>query len=288
MKEIRTVGIVGVGLIGASLGMALRGRRLVDRVIGMDIDPQALDTATRRGAIDEAAGLGRADEADLVIVAVPPAAIVEVALEVAASMRPGSILTDVASTKDQIVRDLDERVPSGIRYVGAHPMGGSAGGGPEAAGADLLAGRPFLLTPTERTDPDALQVMRTLAERLGMHPILLTPRDHDELVAQVSHVPYIVAAAAVNAATADALPLTGPAFADLARVAGSPVEMWIQICNGNRAAIARALAAFRRELDRVEAALSDTASLRSLLETARRRSRGLDSFGVGGAREERT
>lgn len=281
MSQIGTVGIIGVGLIGASLGMALRERRLADRVIGMDIDPRALEAAQRRGAIDAPADLDRADETDLVVVAVPPSAVVEVALRAAQTMCPGSILTDVASTKGQIVSEIDEHVPAGIRYVGGHPMAGSAGRGAAAADADLLAGRPFLLTPTARTDPDALQTMRVLVERLGMHPVLLTPADHDELVAQISHVPYLVAAASVNAATADALPLHGPAFADLARVAGGPVEMWIQICGDNRAAIGRALAAFRRELDRVEGALTDTASLQSLLEAAQRRSAGLE-------RKERT
>lgn len=271
MDQIRTIGIVGVGLIGASLGMALRSRRLADRILGMDVDPQALETARRRGAIDAAAELDQAGDVDLLIVAVPPEAVVAVALRAAASMRPGSLLTDVASTKGRIVSDVEDGLPSGVHYVGGHPMAGSAAMGADAADGGMLAGRPFLLTPTARTDPGALQTMRELVERLGMHPVLLTPADHDELVAQVSHVPYLVAAAAVNAATADALPLSGPAFADLARVAGSPVDLWIQICRGNPAAIVRALGAFRRELDRLEHALSDDTLLRPALESARRR-----------------
>lgn len=287
-EQIRTIGIVGVGLIGASLGMALRARRIADRVIGMDTDPRALDAARRRGAIDDSVELDRAGEVDLLVVAVPPAAVVGVALHAAETMRPGSILIDVASTKGQIVKELDGRLPSGIRYVGGHPMAGSAGQGADAADPSLLTGRPFLLTPTGHTDPDALQAMRTLVQRLGMHPILLTPGDHDELVAQISHVPYLVAVAAVNAAAADALPLHGPAFTDLARVAGSSVDLWVQICGGNTAAITRALAAVRRELDRLEQALAEETSLRPVLESARRRAHALDPGEVRGTRKEPT
>jgi len=255
--------------------MALRERHLAERVIGIDADPRALEIARQRGAIDDTGTIEQSDSIDLMIIAVPPGAVVETAVRAAARMRTGSVLTDVASTKGAIVRELDERLPPAVRYVGGHPMAGSAGHGPAAADAGLLTGRPFLLTPTERTDPTALQVMRGLAERLGMHPVLLTPDDHDELVAQVSHVPYLVAVAAVNAATADALPLHGPAFADVARVAGSPAELWVEICRGNRAAITRALAGFRRELDRLEHAMADEVSLRAALESAGRRAKEL-------------
>ncbi len=286
MYQIRTVGIVGVGLIGASLGMALRERGLVERVVGVDIDPKTLDIAQRRGAIDEAATIAELSGADLIVIAVPPRSVVGAAAAAAREMRDGGILIDVASTKADIVAELDERLPARVRYVGGHPMAGAEGQGAEAADAALLAGRPFLLTPTRRTDPAALQTMRTLVERLGMHPILLTPADHDELVAQVSHVPYLLAAAAVNAAAADALPLHGPAFADVARVAASPAEMWVEICRGNRAAIKRALASVRRELDRLEGALDDDASLKAALESSRRRARALNPNAESGTGKE--
>ena len=133
MDRIRTVGIVGVGLIGGSLGMAMRRRRLVDRVIGVDADAGALQIAQRRGAIDQAVPIERLAEADLVIIAVPPAAVVDTAGQAAAMMREGAILTDVASTKQHIVAQLDERLPGRVRYVGGHPMAGSQGHGPESA-----------------------------------------------------------------------------------------------------------------------------------------------------------
>ncbi|HEY3246708.1 MAG TPA: prephenate dehydrogenase/arogenate dehydrogenase family protein, partial [bacterium] len=231
--------------------------------------------AQRRGAIDQLVPVARLAEADLVIIAVPPAAVVETATQAATVMREGAILTDVASTKQHIVAELDTGLPGGVRYVGGHPMAGSAGHGPASADAALLSGRPYLLTPTSRTDPDALQTMRGLVERLGMHPVLLTPADHDTLVAQVSHMPYLVAVAAINAASADALPLHGPAFADVARVAASPTDLWVDICRTNRTAIKRALDGFRRELDRLERALDEDVSLKNALESSRRKAEEL-------------
>lgn len=273
MDRLTTVGIVGVGLIGASLGMAMRRRALAERVVGVDVDPTAIAIAKARGAIDVGGSdVGLLRGAELVVVAVPPGAVVGVALQAAAVMKPLSILTDVASTKATIVRALEEKIPPGVRYIGGHPMAGSEGRGAGMADAALFDGRPFLLTPTEHTDPEAVATMTELVEQLGMQPVLLGPDDHDELVAQVSHVPYLLAVAAVRAASDRAMGVTGPAFSQVARVAGSPAELWTQVCRENRAAIKRALQRFRHELDRLERALEDGESLEAILENSRRRS----------------
>lgn len=277
MERLHTVGIVGVGLIGASLGMAMRRRELVERVVGVDIDPQAIATARERGAIDDGGGdLALLWDADVVALAVHPDAVIDVALQAAVAMKSGSILIDVASTKARIVRTLDQKVPRHVRYIGGHPMAGSEERGAEAADADLLDGRPFLLTPTEHTDPAAVAVMTELVGRLGMLPVLLAPEDHDELVAQVSHLPYLLAVAAVRAASDRAIEVRGPAFSRIGRIAGSPAELWAQICRGNRAAIKRALVGFRRELDRLEQALDD-GELEAILEKTRQRARMVDN-----------
>lgn len=268
----RTVGIVGVGLIGTSLGMALRRRALAVRVIGVDVDESALAIAKERGAIDEGTrSFEQLRDSDLVVVAVPPDAVVDTAVRAAGAMRAGGILTDVASIKGSIVRRLEQRLPRGVRYVGAHPMAGSEGQGAAAADPTLLEGRTFVLTPTKRSDPDAVATLTHLAQGLGMRPVVLSPDDHDELVAQISHLPYLVAVAAASAASDQALDVQGPAFSALARVAGSPVDLWTQICQENRDAIRRALARFREELDRLDRALEDRQALQTLLEPARRR-----------------
>lgn len=273
MERFKMLGIVGTGLIGASLGMALRQRGLARAVVGVDVDAQAIAVARERGAIDWGGTQIQAlEQADLVIIAVPPDSVAATALDVAKVMRRDGLLTDVASTKTGIVRALEERLPAHVRYIGGHPMVGSEGHGPRMADAALLAGRPFLLTPTERTDPAAVTIMTELVEQLDMQPVLLSPEDHDELVAQISHLPYLLAVAAIGAASERAIGVSGPAFAGLSRLASSPVELWTQICRGNRVAIKQAIGKFRKELDQLERAL-DGGEIAPLLERSHRRLR---------------
>lgn len=267
----KTVGIIGTGLIGTSMGLAIRQRRVARRVVGVDADPAALDAARARGALDRAGTTYEVlREADLVVVAVPPDAVVETAVAAADVLRAGVVITDVASTKASIVSALERRMPRGVRYVGGHPMAGSERSGPQAADAALLAGRPFIVTPTAAGDAEAVELVVAMARGMGMQPVVLTPQDHDELVAQVSHVPYLLAVAAVNAAGDEALPLQGPGFAGLARLAGSPPGLWAQICAQNRAAILRALEQVRIELSRLERALHE-GDLVEVLARAQRR-----------------
>lgn len=270
------VGIVGLGLIGTSFGLALRERGLAGRLIGVDSDPEALATASRREAIDEGYGEYTAlRDADLIIIAVPPHAVVEAVGRAARAAGREAILLDVASVKAPIVRALEAALPEGVRYVGGHPMAGTERQGAGAAGATLLADRPFLIVPTARSDGAAVDTVRALARALGMRALIIDADIHDSVVAQVSHVPYLLAVAAVNAADDAALGLGGPAFEGLRRVAGSPVELWVEICAQNRGAILRALGWVRDELDRLERAMED-GGLVAVLSEAHRRS------GVGG------
>ncbi len=272
MLGTRTVGIVGTGLIGTSIGLAIRQRRVAARVVGVDVDETAVEAARTRGALDKGGtSFDALREADLVVIAVPPDAVVGAALKAAEALRPGSILTDVASTKAGIVSDLEQRLPRLVRYVGGHPMAGSERSGPQAADAGLLVGRPFIVTPTAVSDAEAVEMVSALAKGMGMNPVVLSAQQHDELVAQVSHVPYLLAIAAVNAAAEEALQLRGPGFGGLARLAASPVELWTQICAGNAAAIRRAIGSLRTELDRLDRALDAGADLKGMLERAHRR-----------------
>jgi len=271
----RTIGIVGTGLIGTSMGLAIRQRRVAERVVGVDVDGAAVEAARARGALDRAAtSLEALRDADLVVVAVPPEAVVEVALQAAEVLRPGGVVVDVASTKTAIVTALEQRLPRLVRYVGGHPMAGSERAGPQAAEAALLAGRPFIVTPTAVSDAEAVEMVSALARGMGMHPVVLSAQEHDDLVAQVSHVPYLLAVAAVTAASDAALELQGPGFAGLGRLAASPAQLWTQICAGNAAAIRRALDRLRAELDRLDGALDRGAELGRLLAQAHRRAGG--------------
>ncbi len=272
MSVFQRAALIGVGLIGGSLGMALRARGLAREVVGVTRGEAAIARAHERGAIDRggvdpAAGV---DGADLVVLAVPPEHVVPMARRVIPHLRPGALLTDVASVKVDIVRSIDALLaPTGrATFVGGHPMAGNEGQGIAAAEPGLFEGTAYLVTPTSGTPREAVDRLAELARGLGAVPVEMAPDQHDRAVALVSHLPYLVAAALMGA-TGDAVPAAGPAFLGATRVAGSPVALWAQICRLNREQIRLALRAFREELARLEAAIGDGDRLDTLLEAAR-------------------
>jgi prephenate dehydrogenase len=265
------VAIVGVGLIGGSLGMAVRRRGLAREVIGVTRTADAMEAARLRGAIDRGT-LALEDAvagADLVVLATPPDAVVPAARQALPHLRPDAILTDVASVKGDIVRAIEAMAERpGAVFVGGHPMAGNEGSGVASADAELFEGAVYVLTPTERVGAAAVARLADLARAIGASPVVLAPDAHDRAVAIVSHLPYLIAAALVGVADG-AAGAAGPAFLGATRVAASPVELWTQICRLNRAPIAEALAAFRSELAQLEAALDDRDRTGALLERAR-------------------
>ena len=267
------VTIIGVGLIGGSLGMAVRARALAREVVGVTRVDKTIAAARERGAIDRGtvdpvAGVAGAD---LVILATPPDVVVPMARRVLPYLRPGAALTDVASVKAEIVRSVEALLQSQSRvmFVGGHPMAGNEGRGVAAASATLFEGTAYLLTPTPHTDPEATERLTGFARSLGAVPVALDPDDHDRSVALVSHLPYL-AAVALMGITQTAVRAAGPAFLGVTRVARSPVELWAQICRLNREPVLGALRAFHEELSRLEAALADGDRFTAMLESARK------------------
>jgi prephenate dehydrogenase len=259
----RATAVVGLGLIGGSL--ALRLREVGVRVVGVDVDAATLELARQRGAVDAAShDLGVVADADLVIVATPLAQVAQVSIAAARRMRTGAVLTDVGSVKAPVVAAIHAAIPANVHFVGGHPMAGNEAQGMAAADPALLDGRPFVLTPTARTAPDAVASMQAVVTRIGMRPVILDPVQHDELVAQVSHLPYLLSLALLRAVTDDAAAFSGPAMADMTRVARSPAAMWIEICRSNREAILRALARFETELSRLRRGL-ESGAVREIL-----------------------
>ena len=273
MNVFERVTVIGVGLIGGSLGMAIRARGLAREVVGVTRVESAIPLALARRAIDR----GTADPvagvrgADLIVLATPPDQVVSLAQRVRPNLRSEAIVTDVASVKTEIVRGAGGVLPpqGGAVFVGGHPMAGNEGQGVTAADPDLFEQTSYLLTPTAQTPQAAVERLAELARALGAAPLVMTPEEHDESVAMVSHLPYLVAAALMSAAV-HAGPVAGPAFLGATRVAGSPVALWAQICRLNRQPIQTALHAFREELARLEAAIEDGERLDGLLEAARR------------------
>jgi prephenate dehydrogenase len=264
--------IIGVGLIGGSLGMAVRARRLAREVVGVARVPETIGMARARGAIDRGTTdpVEGVEDADLVVLATPPELVVRMAHQVIPYLRAGAIVTDVASVKKDIVGGIETALEPGgrIAFVGGHPMAGNEGRGVSAASADLFEGAVYILTPPARTDGEAAERLVSLARAVGARPIVMDPDAHDRAVARVSHLPYLLAAALMGAAAKETA-AAGPSFLGATRVAGSPVPMWAQICRLNRQEIVDALRAFRGRLDRLEKALADGPDLDALLEDAR-------------------
>ena len=246
------VRVVGTGLLGASIGLALRER-------GIDVILADASRANLTLAIDYGAGRAAApdDSPALVVVAVPPDSVAAVvAAELAA--HPDALVTDVASVKSGILAELVESGADVSRYLGSHPMAGRERGGAVSARTDLFLGRPWVIAPHEATTPEQVHVLEDLALDLGATPVRMTPDEHDRGVALVSHVPQLVAsllAARLRPASDASVGLAGQGLRDTTRIAGSNPELWVQILAANAAPVAEVLSAYRDDLDRVISAL---------------------------------
>jgi prephenate dehydrogenase len=273
LNRLGTVAIVGVGLIGGSIGLALRSKKSAERVVGIGRDASRLEEARRLGAIDDFSTdlAGGIAEAEVAVVCTPVTRIVEDILA-AARFGPGSILvTDAGSTKARIV-DGVERDPRGMAaFVGAHPIAGSERQGVTHARADLFEGRSCVLTPTPLTPPDRLERARSFWSVLGCRLFEVDPVGHDERLALTSHLPHAVAAALAASVPADLLPLAAGAYRDGTRVAGADAALWAGIFVENRRPVLDALDVFEAQLASFRAALEsdDPARLETWWEGAR-------------------
>lgn len=275
-----TVAIVGVGLIGGSLGMALKGRRLAHRVIGIGRNPERLDKAVALGAIDAGmTDLARGvAEADVVVLCTTVGHIVETLPGVLKAVKPGAVVTDVGSTKGAIARQA-----AGFPFfVGGHPMAGSEQAGVEAATPLLFEEATWAVTPTEGSDPGAVRTVERLAREVGATTLTLSPEAHDSMLAVTSHLPHVLASSLMRQASAaqrihpQTQRLTAGSFADATRVAASPPEIWRDVCLTNREALLAALKGFQAELDALEAAVEagDAAQIEAFFAAGAEAKRG--------------
>lgn len=261
MTSFSRVAIVGVGLIGGSLSLALREKRLADTVVGVGRSRQTLTRARDLGAIDEAAAdlAEGVAGADLVVLATPVGQILADLARLGPLLAPGALVTDVGSTKAEIVRAAGEA--NRFSFVGGHPMAGGERSGVEAARSDLFKDATWALTPTKGTNEDALRRVERLVGAVGARPLLLDPNAHDRAVALTSHLPHVLAYALAARAEQQArdtprlLDLAAGSWAGATRVAHSPPVLWQNIALTNRAALADAVRALSADLDEVLTAL---------------------------------
>lgn len=238
------VAILGLGLMGGSLALALRAAGLAAQLSGYDALLATMARALALGVIDEpAASPAQAvAQADLVVLAAPVGASGALLAALRTSLAPDALVTDLGSTKAQVVAWATETLLDPARFVGGHPMTGSERSGVEAASATLYGGITWCLTPTAQTAPHALERMRGLVVALGAHPLELSPDRHDHLVAGASHLPLLAATALVQAVTGggdwpDLAQLAASGFRDTTRVASGDPVMARDICLTNRAEI---------------------------------------------------
>jgi prephenate dehydrogenase len=262
MLLFNRVTIVGVGLIGGSLGMALRRRRLARQVVGWSRKPRTLRLARRCGAIDAGTtNLRRAvAEANVIVLATPGDTIIPLARRVAPFMRPGSFLTDVGSSKARIINALDGTLPNHVPFVGTHPLAGSEVRGIDAARADLFERSCCIITSTRTTNPKALAAVRRLWHALGCRVVVMNPERHDALLAATSHLSHALAWCLAGVPTHEALAVAPPSFMEMTRIAKSDPRLWEAIFLSNRAQLLRAMSQFERRWKR----------LRSLITQGRR------------------
>jgi prephenate dehydrogenase len=285
-----TVCIVGLGLMGGSLALALRSDASrsnvpafrAKRILGVSRSAETLNAALAAGALDAgttdlAAGVARAD---VIVLATPVRTILHLLPEVGRHARPGALVMDMGSSKAQICAAMAD-LPAGLEPVGSHPMCGKETAGFAAAEANLYRGRPFVLCPLQRTAPETLETARSLALAVGGRPMVVDPGMHDRAVAAISHLPYAAAATLVRAVDTSgdelAWALAASGFRDTTRVAASDVDMMLDTLLTNRVAVLDWLDAFSDQLAVLRAALADEdeAGLRGQLAAAQARRAGM-------------
>jgi prephenate dehydrogenase len=287
---MQTVGILGLGLIGGSIGLALKGQSThtgspAYRVIGYDSDPSRRQQAQHRRAVDLASEqmIEVAQQADVLILATPVLAVRQVLADIAPHVRPTTLITDTASTKAAVLRWARELLLPGARFIGGHPMAGGTGS-LEDAHSNLFLGATYCLVPSlapdadDEPDKDALITMERLIVALGAQPLRIDAETHDRCVAAISHLPFLTAAALVETvATSDDVEmmrqLASSGFRDASRLAAGDPAMYESIALTNREAITLWLDAYLARLQAVrqllQAAQGEDEALLTLFKAAR-------------------
>jgi prephenate dehydrogenase len=275
------IALVGVGLLGGSLGLAVRKRRLARSVVGYVRRQASVAECKRARAVNLATRdlLSAVEGADLIVLCTPIAQMRALVEQMLPSLKPGAVVTDVGSVKGSVVRDLESLIAkAGGHFVGSHPMAGSEKTGVAAARADLFVNAVCVVTPTRRSNKSALARIEQLWKSIGARLLRLSPQTHDVLVSRSSHLPHVVAAQLANFVLSPRHPgqqwlLCANGFRDTTRIASGSPEMWHDIAMANRKNIVPALSAFEAGLREFKRALrrGDEKAIAEFFEQARHR-----------------
>ena len=269
MILFRKVAIVGTGLIGGSLGLAIKKNKLADMIVGVSRRKESLEIAIKKGAIDQGSReFNLIDGADLVILAMPVDAIVRLAPKIAPFIASDCIVMDVGSTKERIVRRLKDIFPN---FVGTHPLAGLEKRGVAFADAGLFKNSLCVITPTGKTNRKALGKIKALWGKLGVRITLLTPDMHDRVLSFVSHLAHIVSFSLINSVPEKHLKFAATGLKDTTRIAASDSELWAEIFLSNSGNLLKSINAFEKSLNGIKSAIrnKDKQKLILLLKQAK-------------------
>lgn len=255
------IAIIGLGLIGGSLGYAVKRGKLADHVVGYATSEATRRRALELGFIDSAAAsLAEAvSDADLVVLCTPVGALGDVAAAIEKHLKKGAILTDAGSVKTAVIRDVGPFVPEGVSFIPGHPIAGTEQSGPDAGFAELFDGRWCILTPVPGTDRAALAKLTAFWEACGSKVDVMEPKHHDLVLAIVSHLPHLIAYNIVGTADdletvteSEVIKYSAGGFRDFTRLASSDPTMWRDICLNNKDAILEMLGRFSEDLSAMQ------------------------------------
>lgn len=272
------VGIIGLGLIGGSMGLALKRAKLQGtEIIGFDRDRDVEGRAAKYGAIDRTARSMEelARDCAIIVIATPIVSVERVLADIGPHVQRGAVVTDTASTKGTVLAWARRILPEGVHFVGGHPMAGKEKSGPQAAEATLFDDRPYVVIPSVSAVPGAVNAVVGLAEAIGAKPVFLDADEHDAYAAAISHVPLVASVALFGLARGstawpELASMAGPAFRDLTRLASGDPEMSHDICLTNRQNISHWIDRYIGELRRLQEMIDgddDEALFRALAET---------------------
>nr|WP_261789885.1 prephenate/arogenate dehydrogenase [Synechococcus elongatus] len=271
-RDVMRIGIVGLGLIGGSLGFDWRDRG--HTVLGYSRRPETCERAIARGVVDTASSDPTVlQDAEVIVLATPLGALETTVQELRSYWQPDAIVTDVGSVKQPIVSALEPLWP---RFVGGHPMAGTSENGIEAALRGLFHDRPYVLTPTDQTDPEAIAVVELLAQELGSVVLRCDPVSHDRAVAAISHLPVFVSASLIQTCLQEPDPdvqtlaatLASSGFRDTSRVGGGNPELGAMMARFNRVALLEQIDRYQTQLERLKTAIAaaDDAAIAAILQ----------------------
>ncbi len=285
MKKFKNIAIAGLGLIGGSLALSIKENKLAETVTGFGRSRERIKKAFDMGIIDNfftefEEGL---ENADMVIIGTPVRTITSIAEEIIPHLQPGTILSDVGSVKTPVVRSIESTVREDVFFIGGHPIAGTENSGFEASVSTLFNNRICVLTPTEKSNPEALMRLEDFWQSVGSRVIIMDSQRHDSIFAAISHLPHMVAFSLVDAIQQmerfekNILEYSAGGFKDFTRIAASDPVMWLDIALMNKNKIVEAIDYFESSLAKLKSSIlsGDEETIKQTFETARDKRRSI-------------